>query len=360
MEEKPQVQEKRTFCGVFRESGENNMARKPSRISLATIAAELGISQSAVSRAVNCRAGVGEETRRRVEALLRKYRFTPNYPARERRVAVVTRSAEISTYHAAAVSGICRYARESGMGTAILFCGTGNALAQVRDQQCSGVIVLVPAEFAAELPELAASGLPVMLVDEATGLPGVGYVDNDSRTGSRLAAEHLLRLGHRAIGFLASGSPTGNHLDRLAGWRDALAAAGIEPAGSWIAVPPPGGGSGMADGGRMIAELLDRAPGLTAVMAADDDIAFGAMRTLRERGVRIPEDLSITGFDDCPFAAYAAPPLTTVRHPVGEAGYRAARAIDRFLSSPGGEPPWREVLPTGLVERSSTGPVPER
>lgn len=151
------------------------MARKIKPVSISSIAAELGVSPSAVSRAINNRAGVSEETRRRVGVLLEKYRFRPAYPAsRLPRVAVVTGSAHLAPYSASVLSGICRYVCGGTISAAALVVpesGRGRLLDLVRDQQCSAVILIVPACFAADFPVLSASGLPVMLVDETVVFP---------------------------------------------------------------------------------------------------------------------------------------------------------------------------------------------
>ena len=202
------------------------MARKIKPVSISSIAAELGVSPSAVSRAINNRAGVSEATRRRVGVLLEKYRFRPAYPAsRLPRVAVVTGSAHLAPYSASVLSGICRYVCGGTISAAALVVpesGRGRLLDLVRDQQCSAVILIVPACFAADFPVLSASGLPVMLVDETVVFQGSGYIDNDSRTGSLEAARYLIGLGHRRIGYIVSRSATSNHRERFDAYREAL------------------------------------------------------------------------------------------------------------------------------------------
>ena len=338
------------------------MARKIKPVSISSIAAELGVSPSAVSRAINNRAGVSEETRRRVGVLLEKYRFRPAYPAsRLPRVAVVTGSAHLAPYSASVLSGICRYVCGGTISAAALVVpesGRGRLLDLVRDQQCSAVILIVPACFAADFPVLSASGLPVMLVDETVVFPGSGYIDNDSRTGSLEAARYLIGLGHRRIGYIVSRSATSNHRERFDAYREALAEAGIgfDPA---LAVSGIEGGGEMEFGFRAMRELLSRGKPFTALMATNDEIALGAISAAREAGLRIPADLSVIGFDDNAFSAFIDPPLTTVRHDAEQAGFLAARAVDEYLQS--GKPLPREILPTRLVVRSSCGaPRPGR
>lgn len=324
------------------------MARKIKPVSISSIAAELGVSPSAVSRAINNRAGVSEETRRRVGVLLEKYRFRPAYPAsRLPRVAVVTGSAHLAPYSASVLSGICRYVCGGTISAAALVVpesGRGRLLDLVRDQQCSAVILIVPACFAADFPVLSASGLPVMLVDETVVFPGSGYIDNDSRTGSLEAARYLIGLGHRRIGYIVSRSATSNHRERFDAYREALAEAGIgfDPA---LAVSGIEGGGEMEFGFRAMRELLSRGKPFTALMATNDEIALGAISAAREAGLRIPADLSVIGFDDNAFSAFIDPPLTTVRHDAEQAGFLAARAVDEYLQS--GKPLPREIRRPG-------------
>lgn len=330
------------------------MARKPGKISISSIARELNLSPSTVSRVMNNRTGAGEETRRKVLQLLKKYDFKTNYPRpRSRRIAIVSGVSELSEYTAGVVSGICAYIHRSDLSVCMIQYDANNGeslLSTLRDQQCAGVILLIPAVFRVQLPELSASGLPVMLVDESVDLPNLGYIDNDSYTGSYRAAEHLLSLGHRAIGYLSSGG-TLNHAHRFQAYRDAMERNGISVSPAWCV----GSGSGMEGGFRSLDELLSAAPEITALMTTDDPIAWGALRAAAERGLRIPEDLSIVGFDDYAASAYWNPPLTTVRHPMSEAGRLAAQALDRYFSSNGKEALPKRILETRLIVRESTG-----
>ena len=330
------------------------MARKAGKISISSIAKELNLSPSTVSRVMNNRTGAGEETRRKVSELLRKYDFKTNYPRpRTRKIAIASGVSAISEYTAAVISGICGYVRRSDLSACMIQYDANNGeslLSILRDQQCSGVILLIPASFRDQLPELSASGLPVILVDESTDLPNVGFIDNDSYSGSYQAAEHLLSLGHRAIGYL-SNNATLNHLQRFRAFHDALERSGIRIRPEWCFEFQ----GGMEAGFRKMNELLDAAPEITAVMTTNDQIAWGAVRAATRRGIRIPHDLSIVGFDDYPASAFWNPPLTTVRHPMEEAGALAARALDRCFSTNGKEALPKQLLQTSLVVRESTG-----
>lgn len=324
------------------------MARKREKLSIVTIAAELGISPATVSRVVNNRTGVSEEKRRLVLKKLHEYDFRTNYPAqRKPRVAIVNSAPVFSHYHAEVLNGIFRYMQEHELTPCmIIYDGSGDEtlLELLRDQQCSGVILMIPAEFSNELPELAASGLPVMQVDEATDMPNVGYIDNDSYSGSRIATEYLLSLGHREILYYTTGLRTLNHNQRRKAYEDALKGAGLTPHVL----------EAQADY-ESLKRSLKQHPEATAVMTTNDDVAQIAVKAAADLGLRVPDDLSVVGFDDYPMSRYLCPALTTVSHLNREAGRRAAESIDRYLQSNGKVPLLREVLPTGLVIRDSAG-----
>jgi LacI family transcriptional regulator len=172
----------------------------------------------------------------------------------------------------------------------------------------------------------------------------------DNRTGARRLTAHLLELGHRRLGYLAgpAGRTTTRH--RLEGHREALAAAGLAGDAERLTVH---GRYDRAAGYDGALELLRREPGLTALVAANDTVALGVCAALRDQGLRIPRDVSVSGFDDLPFAADAAPALTTVRLPLAEAGARAARlALGREASPPGGVATYRAEV----MIRDSTAP----
>jgi LacI family transcriptional regulator len=179
---------------------------------------------------------------------------------------------------------------------------------------------------------------------------GVPSVDVDNVHGARTAVEHLLALGHTRIGCITNAPLAYTAAQsRLAGYRAALTAAGIEAAPSWVEEAA----FDAASGHRAMANLL-RAADLTAVFVASDVVAFGAIGAMRAAQLRVPEDMSVVGFDDIPLAAFFDPPLTTVRLPAYELGHAAGIALlDRISHA---SVPARTLLPTELVVRASTGP----
>ncbi len=313
---------------------------------------------------MNCRTGVSDDKRKQIDDLLRKYNFTPNYPsARASRIAVLVPCQYLGTYSFLAIRSIHEYAEQHGLGVNVVVRGSTQretALEQIRDQQCAGVVVIMAENFAAEHAALNAAELPVVFLDSATPFERLGFIDNDSYSGAHAAARHLLELGHRRIGFLDYGNSALDHLRRFKGFENALREAGVEIAPHWRLRPeaPLGSVAPHRDGQQLLTRLLAQAPELTAVMAVDDKLAMGALAALHRAGRRVPAEFSVVGFDDLPEAAAGYPALTTVEHPVAEAARRAAQAIHECWQSPGTWQPPREILPTRLIVRESTGPAP--
>lgn len=339
------------------------MARHPQEVSITRIAKEGGVSVATVSRVMNRRVGVSEATRDRIDQLLRKYRFTTTYPqSRQPKVAVLIPVDDFNNYIAKALKGIFTYAREGDMEVSLVTRSTHprtTTLEQIRDQQCAGVIVLLPDYYVDEHRLLAASELPVMFLDAQIAIEGAGFIDNDSYSGSCAATRHLLELGHRRIGFLRYHLSSLNQIQRFKGYENTLKEAGIQPTPAWLAESPAPDRRNVKgiDGLRAMKRLLEQAPDITAVLAVDDEMAFGAITHLHKIGKKIPADISIIGFDNYPETEIWYPALTTVNHPIQLAGYHASKAIKDAIDNPGKWRPPQEILPTRLVVRESTGPA---
>lgn len=340
------------------------MPRKPKQISIYKLAEEAGVSIATVSRVMNQRAGVSDAQRCRIGELLKKYRFKARYPSpRQPKLAVVVYSPTLlNDYIAKIVNGIYGCASARGMETSIIAVGGENPRVRekIRDLQCSGAIVLLAPERKDDLLELAATGFPVIFIDEQVDFDGVGFVDCDSCTGSRTAAQYLIGSGHREIAYLQYGDPKLGHIQRLHGYRNAMKAAGLEIRPGCIR-HLDSNASGLSSG-RLgydaMLKLLDEGPEVTAVMAVDDSVAHGAVCAIHERGLRIPQDISVIGFDNYPGAEFFTPPLTTVNHPSGEQGRVAAEAIAEYLAGSGSTKLPREILETTLIVRKSTAGPP--
>jgi DNA-binding LacI/PurR family transcriptional regulator len=197
---------------------------------------------------------------------------------------------------------------------------------------------------------LERAGVPAVLVGRPAGATPASYVDADNRGGARTAVDHLAHRGRRRIATITGSLDMGVGLDRLEGYRDGLAAAGLaESSGELVEA-----GDFTEEGGATaMARLLAR-PGdpVDAVFAASDLMAAGALRALRAAGRRVPEEVAVVGFEDSAVARYAQPPLTTVRQPIEEMGRQATRLLLAQIAGEAGG--MHLILDTELVVRSST------
>jgi LacI family transcriptional regulator len=201
----------------------------------------------------------------------------------------------------------------------------------------------------------AADGVPSVVIGlDLPGLASLCAVGSESVVAAVRLVEHLTALGHRRIGFIDYEPARAHHAsERELGWRQALAKAGVTPEPAWLVRADITAESGYA----AARELLARGQALTALFAGNDTIAFGALRAVHEAGLRVPEDLSLVGYDDIPLAAFAHPPLTTVRTDPIAHGREAMQMLGALMRKLPVENR-RAVISTELVVRGSCGPVP--
>ncbi|MET8130805.1 MULTISPECIES: LacI family DNA-binding transcriptional regulator [unclassified Streptomyces] len=196
--------------------------------------------------------------------------------------------------------------------------------------------------------QLREAGVPLVACGKPIGLGSkVSYVAADDRDGARDMVTHLLSLGRRRIGMVTGPLDTPGGVERLAGYREVLAEAGVEADDRLIA----SGDYSRASGEAGAEQLLDRAPDMDAVFVASDLMAQGVLAALRKAGRRVPEDVSVGGFDDSPAATAATPALTTIRQPWDRISSEMVRVL---LAQIGGDDPAAVILPTELVRREST------
>jgi LacI family transcriptional regulator len=219
----------------------------------------------------------------------------------------------------------------------------------IREQQVDGLILSGPNLNSPLLPKLAAERFPLILHGRLSD-SGFSYVDVDNSTGAYQAVRHLIRLGHRRIGFISNAhfSFSGTQ-ERFAGYTQALVEHDIAHNTDLVKVA-----AFLPESGQTAMEQLLRLPQRpTAVFAASDVIAFGAMRAIHAAGLRIPQDVAVVGFDDIFLSAHAQPPLTTVRVPAHEMGWTAAELLVPLIE--GDEAAQSVTLETELVIRDSCG-----
>jgi LacI family transcriptional regulator, galactose operon repressor len=192
--------------------------------------------------------------------------------------------------------------------------------------------------------------IPVVVVDRDAALPGADVVLYDNEGGSYEATRYLIELGHTCIGCVAGPADASSATDRVSGFRRAIAESGLD---DQLVVEADFHFSG---GREATARLLDSGAGVTAVFASNDLMAAGAIRELAARGISVPGDVSVVGFDDAPLAEMISPALTTMRQPLQDMAHTAVSMLLSRVTTGDGGPPVRKVLPTSLVIRDSTAP----
>ena len=312
----------------------------PQRSTIRDVALEAGVSTATVSRVLNRSPKVSAGTRSVVLEAMERHGFT----ARRRRsramplrnVVAVRCPYTLTDYFGVILSGVARSLRLRGKGlflSAEAEEGDEASLAELlRPEMTDGAVLILPPEPSAKLLDLRAQGYPFVVIDPRTALPpDIAAVSAAHLTGSRLATEHLIKLGHRRIAAIAGPLNWIATDGRLLGYRAALAAIGHLAPEELVRM---GGEPTIAHGLEAARRLLDLPDRPTGIVAFNDKIAIGAMEAAAERNLRVPEDLSVVGFDDLPLAAWTDPGLTTVRQPIVEKGRLAASLLVRLL---GGE-----------------------
>jgi DNA-binding LacI/PurR family transcriptional regulator len=331
------------------------VARETGRSTLAGIAAEAGVSVSAVSKVLNGRTDVGAGTRSRIAALLRR----DGYQVASRLGFGVV-DLLIATLHTPwaeeLLRGTVQAADEAGTSVVVSTVDSPGGFTAWLDRATArgtdGALLVLHLPDSSELQGLAAARIPLVVIDppEEPG-PGIRSVGTTNWQGCLTATRHLIELGHRRIAIIGGPEHLWSSRARLAGYRAALEAAGLPTAGELIRRD-----DFCTEGGRRQArELLALAQPPTAIVAGNDPQAFGVLQALGERGLRAPGDLSVVGFDDVPVASWATPALTTVRQPLAA---MAATAFRMLHGRPGAGEPHHIELATTLVIRESTGPPP--
>jgi len=335
------------------------------RVSGATVrevAASTGVSIATVSRVLNGHPHVAEATRERVQGAIQQLGLpTPRRrPAsrRSQRLGVYVRCPYVLTdYFGLIVSSIAETLELHGRHVIL---DAGEAAQQMtvlptlaRRPDVGGAIVILPLEPTEEIVKLRDGGLPFVVIDPRTPLPrDIAAVSAAHFAGARSLTSHLVELGHRRIGVIAGPDEWLVSSARRAGHASALADVGVIQDASLVRPGPPT----VEFGFRAAGDLLDSPRPPTALIGFNDKTAIGAMAAAAERGLRVPHDLSITGFDDSDLAQATTPMLTTVRQPLQEMGRIAVSLLVRLLEGHRVDALHVE-LATELVVRGTTGPA---
>ncbi|MFP7832532.1 LacI family DNA-binding transcriptional regulator [Marisediminicola sp. LYQ134] len=340
------------------------MATNTPKLTLRQIAADAGVSVPTVSKVLNGRADVAESTRRRVTSAIRARGYAS--PQQRRRAATAPALVDLvtdlltSAYSVEVMRGIVDVAASEGVEVVISTLSSRQAPSTdgaVWAQRLSAAgrrgLILVASEVdATQLDELRAHGISVVLIDPfSTPQDDVVTLGSTNWAGGRAAVDHLISLGHRRIGYL--GGPLGADCAsaRLHGYHAALADAGITADPAVIRHGP----FESATGTEGLAALCDTGDLPTAIFAASDSIAIGVMTEAHRRGIRVPDDLSVVGFDGTPLVDQTVPRLTSVAQPLFEIGATALRTVLRLTRDEPVESMHIE-LATKLVVRESTAP----
>ena len=328
------------------------------RTTLAAVARLAGVSVATVSKVVNGRSDVSPATRSRVRELLRRYDYVAPVVRRGEAVARLTVevqfAGDLKPYVAEALDGVVAAATELGVSVVISQPDHGPKWA--RDLVAMGrraLIAVTSVYTAAYLDALTKAGLPLVVLDPLH-LPQseVNSVGSTNFAGGFAATRHLLGLGHRRIAYVGGPAVAAANQARAHGYRAAMESREQPVPDAYVR-----SGEFTYETGLLgAAALLDLAEPPTAVFAGNDEIALGVVETARTRGLRVPEELSVVGFDDTLLARVASPPLTTVRQPLREMGGVALRTALRLADGEKLDSHHVE-LATELVVRASAAPV---
>jgi DNA-binding LacI/PurR family transcriptional regulator len=341
-------------------------------VTLATVAEAVGVSRMTVSNAFNRPDQVSPELRERVLAAAHQLGYSGPDPVGRTLSRGETGSVGLVLDYALTraftdpatvqfLHGVAAGCEERGKGLSLVPQIAGRDAALVQNALVDGFVLYCVPEADPRLDAVRGRRLPYVRVDFTPDPDQLG-VNVDDEGATRAVAEHLTALGHRRFGIVLGHDAQGTtgpeaqarawhyvEAARLAGWRAGIEAAGID----WNELPVASAPGKERDTGHAAgARLLDRADRPTAIVALSDQLALGVLDAAAERGIAVPAELSVAGFDDVPEAALAAPPLTTVRQPHNRKGSEAVRLL---LEAPASG---SVVLPTELVVRASTAPAP--
>jgi LacI family transcriptional regulator len=333
--------------------------RDPPRATLASIAAAAGVSLPTVSKVVNGRTDVAPDTRARIELLLQEHRYQPPGRRRAGRAGLLDLvfNQLDSPWAIQILRGVEEYSAERAKAVVISAVRHSDArpaswTSAVASHDTDGVILVTSSVTADQWRQLHTKDIPLVVIDpvNAPG-PEVPSVGATNWAGGISATEHLLQLGHTRIAVISGPDPFLCSRARVDGFRYALDRAGVELDPELVRY-----GDFQHEGGfRCAAELLDLDNPPTAIFAGSDQMALGVYEAARQRGLLIPRDLSVIGFDDLPVTRWLSPPLTTVRQPLRDMGRMAAEMLwslvegQRMRSQ-------RMELATELIVRESTAP----
>jgi len=334
------------------------MGRPRKSVNIRKIAEAAAVSIATVSRVLNNKSDVSEEVRERVKAAMDRLAFVPSpVNAKTRNIGIVMPllHAIIGPYLSEVMGGMADYALSNETELTMVFLnlnGKSSLVDSLRARGCHSAIVFMSHMIEGQVKELSDSGTPSILINGRSSLPDVGFIDCDSFEGGFLMGKHLASLGHKRIAFLRN-LPAQDHIAREEGLMKALKESGL---GRDACVPVPliQDRDVVESGFLQTMQALERHPETTAVFATNDSIAYGALQACAKLGLKVPEDVSVAGFDDYSFSSRIEPALTTVKQPLFKMGRLSVECAVKLAARPFDGPPPRLVLPPELAARSST------
>ena len=325
------------------------------RATIGDVAAQAGVSIATVSRVVNGRYGVAPDTSSRVQEVIADLGYESSLVARSLRsrrtnvIGIIV--ADLEPFSAELLKGAARAIRGTGYEL-IVYSGGGHVeddagwerryLSRLSGTLTDGTVLVTPTVVD------VSTSTPVVAVDPHAGSSEMPTVDSENLQGAMAATEYLIGLGHLRIGFLAGRSDLESARRRERGYREALSNAGIPFVADLVRV----GGYTEESARSPARELLEMTDRPTAIFAANDVSAIQTMRVANEMGLRVPDDLSVIGFDNIPESALTIPPLTTIDQSIQQMGYEAAKLLLGLIDEPDRDP-IHLTLPTELVVRQS-------
>jgi DNA-binding LacI/PurR family transcriptional regulator len=345
--------------GLTGDSGSSDR-RRPGRVgarpSLLEVAEVAGVSPQTASRVARGSEKVRPETRDRVLAVMTQLGYSPNHAARALRggsfgvIGVVAHQLH-RTGESRTVEAVVEAARRVGYSVGLVDVESPStedvsaAVHRLAHQSIDG-LVIIRAEDGTPATLALPPGLPVVVSDSRF----VGHhpvVSTDHRRGTQLAVEHLLALGHNTVHHLGGPQDSGSANVRAEAWREALRAAGRD-------IPPVLRGDWSPESGYAVGREVAHDPTITAVFAANDEMAVGLLAALRDAGRRVPGDVSVIGFDDIPLTGFLSPALTTVRQDFDRIGRELVDLLLRQISGEGALTDEHRLVPAELIVRAST------
>ena len=345
------------------------MEQRTIRPRIADVARVAGVSKTAVSFAFNRPDRLSPKTADRIRVVADQLGYSPHPVARmltqgrTLTIGVLTPQALSvvfsNPFFGAFTEGIAAVAEGSGYALRFISPLDGSLARAMNRAVVDGVVAVGLNDDHPEVEQIRRAGVPIVLVD-STALADHDSIEVEDVAGARAAGEHLIALGHRAVGVIGvepaissrtveAGSVTGR---RLEGYRAGFADIGLEIPDDRVVLGP----ASIAGGISALDRIWTAGVRPTAVLAMSDAMAIGAMHALRDRGLTVPGDVSVVGFDDIDLAAHVDPPLTTVHQPIRQKGEEAVRLLLRVVAGGGRTTPEHRRIATRLIVRGSTGP----